>query len=209
MGILRSIRGLFAFLFSGLVYMYLFYFCGFCFVAIQPLGLQRNKDEKGSIRSTLVSKSKHVPDSAKAPGISSVGLSDKRESASGKLPRVSNVEVSSKYPSSSRIQRRPSTTGLSGKHTSTSGRPPRPSNVDILGKPASNTSKSRVCPPIAKGVSRRVPVTDASKRKTRLQRAFTSTLTARSEVRGIWSTGLSVDGVFYSQSFTVFFCKSR
>lgn len=147
-----------------------------------PLGPQRNKDENGSIRSTLVSKSKHFPVSAKAPGISNVGLSHKREPASGTLPRVSNVEVSSKHPSSSRIQHRPSTTGLSGKHASASGRPPRPSNVDISGKPASNTYKSRVCPPIAKGVSKRIPMTDASKRKGRLQRAFTSTLTARSEL---------------------------
>lgn len=162
------------------------------------LGLQRNKDAKGSMRSTLVSKTKNVPDSGKAPGISNVGLSHTRESVSGKLPRVSNVEVSSNDPSSSRIQRRPSTTGLSGKnisasgrasttglsskHTSASGRPPRPSNVDISGKAASNTSKSRVFPPVAKGVSRRMPMTDASKRKTTLQRAFTSTLTARSEL---------------------------
>lgn len=178
-----------------------------------PLGPQRNKDEKGSIRSTLVSKSKHVAGSGKAPGISNVGPSHTRESVSGKLPRVSNVEVSSNGPSSSRIQRRPSTslsgknisasgrsstTGLSGKHTSASGRPsttvlsskctsasgrpPRPSNVDISGKAASNASKSRFCPPEAKGVSRRMPMTDASKRKKRLPRAFTSTLTARSEL---------------------------
>lgn len=178
-----------------------------------PLGPHRNKDEKGSIRSTLVSKSKHVAGSGKAPGISNVGPSHTRESVSGKLPRVSNVEVSSNDPSSSRIQRRPSTslsgknisasgrsstTGLSGKHTSASGRPsttvlsskctsasgrpPRPSNVDISGKAASNASKSRFCPPEAKGVSRRMPMTDASKRKTRLPRAFTSTLTARSEI---------------------------
>ena len=80
--------------------MYLLYFYGFCFAAIQPLGPQRNKDENGSIRSTLVSKSKHFPVSAKAPGISNVGLSHKREPASGTLPRVSNVEVSSKNPSS-------------------------------------------------------------------------------------------------------------
>lgn len=95
-------------------------------------------------------------------------------SGSGKPPRASIINVPRRRPSSLVLLKKPSITSASGK-------PLRPSNVNVSSKVVPSTAKQMVCPPKGKVVSSRIETTDSSKRRAKLQRAFTSTLTARSE----------------------------
>ena len=89
-------------------------------------------------------------------------------SGSGKPPRASIVNIPRRRPSSLGLLKKASIASASGKPVSSSNVP--------------STTKPRVCPPKGKIVSSRIETGDSSKRRGKLQRAFTSTLTARSEV---------------------------